>query len=333
MEQVTFSSKGSKPNVDRENSRLNNCVVMTTDFNLNNNAVFGKVNQEEIVLLGSSEKTYCYLGHPKKGATSDDRLPFRLGYFENFCIDGSAVKADLVLSPTIDTNPVLLARFPNGIKEYIFSLAEKEADECGFSMSVGMAYNENDTVTILRLSSIDLVEDPALTVAMFSEDKLIEDVHPSLNFAFDQFNALDTAIKTGTPIEAVLAALLSSLATLQASPAVEVDEETPNEEAPLEPTQEAPAEEVQEEEQIASIQTQIDSLKNDIADIKAAVMSFSKQEIIEEPKKEQVVVQVVGHIAEETVPFSKQEHIAEFRALRAAGKTIEAARYFERYLG
>lgn len=363
-------SFSSKPNVDKENGRLNNVVIMSTEFNLNKNAEFTLQNQKEIVELGNNpeNKVYCYLGHAKQGATSNDRLPFRLGYFENFRIDKTKVKADLVLSPTIESNPVLKARFPDGITPYIYTLAEHESSECGFSMCVGLYYNEDDSVTIKTLTSVDLVEEPALTIGLFSKeepmtDKIIEEVHPTLNQAFDKFNELDTSLKSGADVQEILTALLEALATLQAAPTVEEAEEDATKEEGLEEiqeakteptTEEAPTEELQEpieeekeqEEEakeaitLDSLKSDIDSMKQDLADIKAAIMSFSKQaeESKEYSKKEEenvepVVFHVMSPISSEIEEEKPREyHVKEYGRLRKEGKYSEAATYHAKYL-
>lgn len=343
----TYSINGQKPNIDKTNNRLNNVVVMSTEFNHNKNATFTRKNQEEIVNLGNSKKVFCYLGHSKRGLRTEDRLIDRLGHFENFRIEGTKVKADLVLSPTIESNPRFSKLFPSGLTDYLFSLAEYEGADCGFSMSVGMCYNEDDSVTIKELDSVDMVEEPALTNAMFSKDKntIMEDIHPSLNTAFDLFNELDTAIKAGQPTEELQTALLAALTSLKA------EEEQENTEAPTEEdkaVEEAPVTaeegvEVEEEpttetQAITDIQSQIEELKTAIEDMKAVIMSFSKveekEEVKEEPKKKVVfsVISPISHI-EEKETKTKEQHLEEFSRLRKSGLYTEAAKYHSQFLG
>lgn len=344
----TYSINGQKPNIDKTNNRLNNVVVMSTEFNHNKNATFTRKNQEEIVNLGNSKKVFCYLGHSKRGLRTEDRLIDRLGHFENFRIEGTKVKADLVLSPTIESNPRFSKLFPSGLTDYLFTLAEFEGADCGFSMSVGMCYNEDDSVTIKELDSVDMVEEPALTNAMFSKDKntIMEDIHPSLNTAFDLFNELDTAIKAGQPTEELQTALLAALTSLKAEEEQEsteapTEEEKAVEEAPVtaeegvEVEEEPPTETPTETQAITDIQSQIEELKTAIEDMKAVIMSFSKveekEEVKEEPKKK-VVFSVLPTILESNVERSKEEHLEEFSRLRKAGLYTEAAKYHSEYL-
>lgn len=338
----TFSNKGTqKPNIDRESGRLNNVVIMTTDFNLNNNATFTRINQEELVLLGSEEKIFCYLGHSKRGLTSDDRLPFRLGYFENFSIDGSAVKADLVLSPTIEQNPILRSKIPGDMKEYIYSLAENESGECGFSMSVGLARNEvTGAVSIIRLTSVDLVEDPALTVAMFSKDSkeyTMEDIHPSLSTAFDLFNGLDYALKQELSPEDLINSLISTLQSFLTAPEeqtdpVSVDESVPAPEAPLE----APIE--TDVDPDAETVDPITALQNELAEVKALVMQlmtsgFSKEEKAEKPNEEKVEPVVFETSAPIVIESAEEERFdfAHFNKLKSERKHSDATIYWKRF--
>jgi len=342
----SYSVKAS-PNVDRENSKLNNVVIMTTEFNLNNNATFTRINQEQIVALGNSEKVYCYLGHAKQGVTSSDRLPFRLGYFESFRVEDTKVKADLVLSPTIDSNPVLLARFPTGIKEYIFTLAETEAGECGFSMSVGMLYNEDDTVTVGALYSVDLVEDPALTVALFSKaEPKFEDVAPILVESFAHFNRLDDAIKQGSSIDAVLASLLESLSLLNVVSVEDAPEtalepvlEPENTDAPvevaqveevLEPTPEPEIEPTLEAAPIDDIRSEFAEIKETIKQLQEMIASRFAED--KKPEKKKVVLSFNSPMPIETdLKLSKEEHREEYARLMKENK-VEAARYFKKHL-
>lgn len=358
----TYSVK-ARPNVDRENDRLNNVVVMTTEFNLNRNATFTAINQAEIVSLGNSEKTYCYLGHAKEGFTSSDRLPFRLGYFENFRVEDTKVKADLVLSPTIDSNPVLLARFPTGIKEYIFALAENEADECGFSMVVGMMYNDDDSVTVGALYSIDVVESPALCLSLFAKaEKTFEDPAPILVESFSYFNKLDDAIKQGSPIDAVLASLLESLSLLNVVSVEDAPEtvlepvlEPENTEAPTEPEKVEEVPEPTPEPEIEPIveptveptvepiaessveSNPVDEIRSEFAEIKETIKQlqeliasrFSVQE--KEPEEKKLVLSFNSPMPIESSQMSKEDHKEEYSRLMKEDKVL-AAKYFKKHL-
>lgn len=344
----TFGKISPTAQVDRGNSRLNGIVIMSTDFNLNNNATFSIENQKEIVSLGNTNKVYCYLGHAKKGFTSSDRLAYRLGYFENFSVDGSKVRADLQLSPTIEPNPII----PQGIKEYIYTLAEKESNECGFSMSVGMCYNEDDTVSILELFSVDLVEVPALTVAMFakeenkdmSEDTVNEKLTPVLDALKLLSSAIDAGSDTKPSADAVKAAIDSLFAPVEAATVEPVVEPTVEVEPIVEPTIEVepisepvedPSIEAKEVTEIETVKAEILSLKELISNLQSALLAqanYAKEEPkVEEPKTVVFSVSprvspVVGGIVE-----SKEAHKIEYHRLRAIDP-VEAARYHSLYL-
>ena len=324
----SFAKVTPKAQVDRTNSRLNGVVVMSTDLNLNHNANFTRINQDEIVSLGNTTKVYCYLGHPKKGITSNDRLPFRLGYFDNFSINGTQVKADLQLSPTIEANPIL----PQGIKEYIYTLAEKESSECGFSMSVGMSYNEDETVSILEFFSVDLVEVPALTVAMFAkeqnkmeENTLNESLTPVLDALITLSNAMDSKTDIKPSLEAIQAAL-SALSSPTSTEATEEPESTS--EAELEaPTSEATeaTEDVQEINELDKVKSDIASIKDMLAQILSS--NFSK-EVKQEPKK--VVFSVMEPIKHESSSVSTYSQEV-YNSLKSEKKYTEAAEYFKKF--
>lgn len=330
----------SRPNVDRENGRLNNVVIMTTDVNFNQNANFTRQNQEEIVLLGSSEKTYCFYGHAKDGVFSAERLPWRLGKFENFRIDETKVRADLVLSPTLDTNPLLQKIYPQGISEYLYSLAENEAEECGFSMAVKLKRNSEDPnqVTIEKLYSVDLVAEPALVeTGMFSkQDETL--AHEKLTPAIDTFSLLDAALKDGEdivdPVNTLIAQLQELLATPEPEeePQVEVNiEVNVNSEPEKEPSLEVEPEPEEPQPTIADLSNRLDDLQNMLGELVVAMTSFSKKEEpkIEEPEVQPLIYNVLPAIKPEESEESYS--VTEYNRLKASGDRAGATRYFNKF--
>lgn len=308
----------STTNVDREERKLLGCVVMSSDINYNRDFIFSKKNQEELVALGNrfsgqdKDKCYSYLGH-SRGLTTDDRLAFRLGHWENFRIDGSLVRADLQLDPIIDSDPILQARFPGiSMSEYIYKLAETKSKECGFSMVVYISGTETEPI-ISELTSIDLVEDPALTLSMFSQHKenyMEEEIKEEkavskLSKALEIFKALDTALEAGEPVEELVNALIEEIksATVTTSNAPEVTEEF----------------------------SEIEVLKSEMANMKTMIETLTSQF----SKKEEVKtfsINVMNPVSE-NVPqeLSKDEHRKEYHRLRAEDVS-KAAKYFEKYL-
>lgn len=297
----SFSNKGAeKPNVDKENLRLNNVVIMTTEFNLNNNAVFTFVNQQELVDLGNTSKVYCHLGHAKRGVATEDRLRDRIGYFENFRIDGTAVKADLIVFSSVGENPYL----PSGAIEYVFALAENEANECGFSMVVWLDYNDDDSVTIKSLERVDLVESPALTRAMFS--KIQKD------YTMEEKETVLEESTTGLEVSA-------TPAPIQA-PAPEVEELV---DASEEKIEEAPKVEQFSTDRLGALETTVNEMK--VLLMQLVTNGYAKEE---EPKEEKKVVLTFSEpISHETAKLTKEDHRAEYHRLRKDGKLTEAAAY------
>ena len=327
-------SFNSRPQIDDTNSRLNGVVIMSTDFNLNKNAVFTSANQSELVEMGNANKVYCYLGHAKQGSTSEDRLPFRLGYFSNWRVDGSTVKADLIISPTADDNPILAARHPEGMKKYIFALAENESSECGFSMSIGMAYNDDDTVSILALYSVDLVEDPALTLGMFSKNNeeiiQMDDVNPLLTSAYDTFSALNDAINAGSDYETIADSLIAQINALITSADSNEAADFDTSAAPdATSAVEAQSEDVSNTTIAAQLQALQELIQAFIAN--QSDEDFSKKEIKDEAKEEKkVVFSIPAPINVDAGEKTIDDHRKEYQKLRAEGKYSEAAKYFSK---
>lgn len=325
IEEILQTYSDNKVSVDRENRKLLGCIVMSTDVNYNRDFIFSETNQEELVALGNSftnqdkDKCYSYLGH-SRGSVSDDRLPFRIGYWENFRLDGSLVRADLCLDPIIDVDPILQARFPNiSMSEYVFQLAETKPNECGFSMVVFIAGSESEPV-IKVLSSIDLVESPALTLSLFSQKQkeiLIMDTSATqtepvskLSKALELFNNLDAALIAGEPVEELVNGLIDEIKSVTASTSAD-----------------APSTEnfSKEPSEIDSIKTEIQNLKTMIEGLTS---NFSKKEEVKT-----FSVNVIAPVSDDDIPreFSKEEHKKEYHRLRKENLT-EAATYFRKNL-
>lgn len=338
-----FEKVTSKPKIDKVNGILRDVVLFSTEFNLNKNAKFTDKNLKELVDLGSKEKTYSYLGHARKGVLSTDRLPYRLGHFENYSIDGTKVKADLILSKTIEANPIL----PKDIKEYIYALAENEANDCGFSVSVGFDYisDGNDFVELKEVYSIDLVESPALTLAMFAkeentmpEETVNENLSPVLEAIKTLSLALDSKGDIGPSVEAIKAAL-ATLTPVQVavSEAVEaiVEENEIHQtviETIVETVVDAQAVEVETPSEIETLKSEFAAIKETLSKIQESLLTketFAK----EAPTKEPVVFHV-NPVVSNSVDNSKADkkfHREEYHNLLKTDKA-EAAKYHKLYL-
>lgn len=296
----------SKPEiVDRANGVIKGVIIMDTVSNKNNDANFNYNNQVELCNLGNKGKVKCYQGHGVPGLTIADRLPYLIGYFNNFRIDGTSVKADLNLyTEVVDYSETLIRLVKSKYTDYIYGLAESAADVCGFSMEVRLKNigNEDGEVSISNLYAVALVNSPALTDSMYSTNDPIEfeEIHPSLSVVDSLLNALDSAVKAGQPLEGIIAQLQQAAADLlqpqeleeptEDQTAQEGGEEVAQEptEAPIveelaqaiaeevadlaeevqeaqEETTEAPATDTGEESQEP---TEVDLIKQDIADIK-----------------------------------------------------------------
>ena len=326
------------PKIDKVNGVLRDVVVMTTEFNLNENANFSRTNQQELVDLGNTRQILSYLGHAKKGITSDDRLPFRIGSFSNFRVDDTRVVADLKLSKTLDTNPIL----PAGLRDYVYSLAENESNQCGFSMVVGLQYNDNDTVTIGDLMSIDLVGVPALTQSMFAKSEstdMINRAHETLTPVIGLLVSLDESIKAGqniTPTLQTLIGVLSGLYPVAAitEEAVETAAQEAQEEA-QEPTPDATS--LDASPSLLDLQSDIACIKDQVAQLMAsllAMQSFAKEEpkvepeTKEEPKK--VVFSVMEPVAHETIVEAAYS-VDTYNEYKQNGQYKEASIYFKQW--
>lgn len=314
-----YSVDASK--IDKEARKLVGCIVMSTDVNYNRDFIFSKKNQEELVELGNrfsnidKDKCYSYLGH-SRGLLSDDRIALRIGHWENFRIDGTLVRADLNLDSVIDVDPVFQARFPGiSMSEYIYKLAETKSNECGFSMVVYISGTETEPV-ISQLNSIDLVEDPALTLSMFSqnkEEKIMEEQKTQeepvskLSKALELLKALDDALINGNPSEELVNALIEEIKSAT-KPASETSK----------PTEEF---------------SEIEVLKNELANLKTMIETFTSQFSKTEVKEEKKFsISVINPVSED-IPqeLSKEEHRREYHRLRKENVS-QAAKYFEKYL-
>lgn len=333
-------------NVDRENGILHDVVLMTTLINKNDNFNFTSNNLNQVKNIGEKKKIYSYLGHAKSGISSDDRLPFRIGFFENYHIENNdTLKADLVLSPTIDENPILTSRVGK-MSDYIFSIAENDSDNCGMSVSINVfnpsleTFSYENDITITNVHSIDLVENPALTLALFSADinknmnTDITTVDPSLTNAANLFNGLDDTLKKGeTPKPEDVQALISEL--INVFPQVKElhpDSEDPAQDAQISlsedpvdvavvTTPEDPSEDAEDtiSPDIASWMQKIETLIEGLISKLDAPAQFS----VDEHKPE--VIQFSAPIAEERHSVN---HMANYHALRSEGRYTEAAKYF-----
>lgn len=334
-EQIFYSD--STLNVDRENLQLKNCVVFSTSINKNNEFEFIPENLSEIVSLGNSGEVKSYINHAR------GLIEKRVGSWipGSFRIDGDFVKADLQLSEVNDVNPELKPEY----NDFVLTLAEKEPTKCGFS-TVMIVGTKDGEPTIKKLYSIDLVETPALTLAMFSkkeememeeketisenciqetytektvtefsEEGMIEisevkvetiEMSEKLIPAYEIFRELDKALYEKTDIEEIKARLLEAISLVVV-------------ESPI-------VEEVMSENNVKESGVTMESLVEMISKLTSEVSELKTLRLSENSKSEEKIVQFsVNSVEDDAVP--EVNHMSVYSRLVSEGKYSDASKY------
>lgn len=333
-EQIFYSD--STLNVDRENLQLKNCVVFSTSINKNNEFEFISENLSEIVALGNAGEVKSYINHAR------GLIEKRVGSWipGSFRIDGDFVKADLQLSEVNDVNPELKPEY----NDFVLTLAEKEPTKCGFS-TVMIVGTKDGEPSIKKLYSIDLVETPALTLAMFSkkeememeeketisensiqetytektvtefsEEGMIEisevkvetiEMSEKLIPAYEIFRELDKALYEKTDIEEIKARLIEAISLVVVESPIV--EEVMSENS------------VQEKVTMESLVEMISKLTSEVSELKTLRLS-------ENSKSEEKIVQFsVNSVEDDAVP--EVNHMSVYSRLVSEGKSRDAASY------
>lgn len=335
-EQIFYSD--STLNVDRENLRLKNCVVFSTVINKNNEFEFIPENLSEIVALGNAGEVKSYINHAR------GLIEKRVGEWipGSFRIDGDFVKADLQLSEVNDVNPELKPEY----NDFVLTLAEKEPTKCGFS-TVMIVGTKDGEPTIKKLYSIDLVETPALTLAMFSkkeekemeeketisensiqetytektvtefsEEGMIEisevkvetiEMSEQLIPAYEIFRELDKALYEKTDIEEIKTRLIEAISMITVSA-------------------EVVPEEVISENSVNENVVTMESLVEMISKLTSEVEGLKTLKLSENNKSEEKIVQFsVNSVEDDSVP--EVNHMSVYSRLVSEGKSADAAKY------
>lgn len=334
-EQIFYSD--STLNVDRENLRLKNCVVFSTVINKNEEFEFTSENLSEIVSLGNAGEVKSYINHAR------GLIEKRVGEWipGTFRIDGNFVKADLQLSEVNDVNPELKPEY----NDFVLTLAEKEPTKCGFS-TVMIVGTKDGEPTIKKLYSIDLVETPALTLAMFSkkekemekketisenciqetytektvtefsEEGMTEisevkvetiEMSEQLIPAYEIFRELDKALYEKTDIEEIKTRLIEAISMVTVS-AMPVPEE------------------VISENNVKESGVTMESLVEMISKLTSEVEGLKTLKLSENSKPEEKIVQFsVNSVEDDSVP--EVNHMSVYSRLVSEGKSADAAKY------
>lgn len=314
-ENLTFYSD-NQVNVDTENLQLKNCIVFSTSINKSQEYEFSEKNLQEVVDLGNAGDVNAYLDHAR-GVLEKRVAEWIPGSFR---IDGSFVRADMQLKATNDVNPEVSNKYNVSYNEFIMKLAQTEPDKCGFSCVFLLGLVDGD-VSIKSIMSIDLVEVPNLTPAMFSyndevkmsevsvevevcpEEKAVE-ISEKLIAAYELFAALDIALRDAQPIDELKAKLIEELSNVSTT---------------------SPEPEVMVENAVVEGPSEIEMLKEMIVSLSKKVDELSLVKSENSQKEEKVVQFSVNSVTDDEVP--SVDHMSVYSRLMSEGKSAQAARY------
>ena len=159
--------------VDREEGILHDVAVVTKGEARGHGVHLDDAFLDAVVSQGNehSQGLKVRFGHP---TMSGPAVGTYLGRLKEFYRDGNVVRANLYMSSMAEISP------KGNLAEYVYSMAEREADMFGMSIVFAPGKNvekdDRQFATLDTLHGADVVDDPAANDSMFDSGTLAQEV-------------------------------------------------------------------------------------------------------------------------------------------------------------